>query len=58
MCLTSFQDLTEKLVAFLLLEVLLEFWADENQELENFDGVFSELKVVDFYQVHDQIEAV
>jgi hypothetical protein len=53
MCLTSLQDLTEKLVAFLLLEVLLEFWADENQELENFDGVFSELKVVDLYQVHD-----
>jgi hypothetical protein len=42
----------------LMLEVLLKFFAHKDQELQDFDCVFSQMKVVNFDEAHDNIECV
>ena len=58
MLLALLQDFSQDSVPLLLPENALEGWGNENQNLENFDGVLSDVQVVDLDQVHYDLEAV
>lgn len=58
MLLALLQDFSKDSVTLLLPENALEGWGNEDQNLENFDRVLSDVQVVNLDQVHYDFEAV
>ena len=52
------QDLAKDSVALLLPENLLKFWAHEDEQLEDFDRMLSDVQIVNLDQTHYYLEAV